>query len=161
LKNSLIAFALFIVTTTACQETKIVKSEIMHEKAQVAMRIYTPSRHDTKLTPTMSGGSNMGVGVDWNGNVGLNLGNGLQVSSVSVPAKYAVAFRCQHGEFVIDGTKWRHLYDEVKEGDRVVIAYQELYRQIWDDKDGDGKDEMISNELFDLDFLGITPESAE
>ena len=46
---------------------------------------------------------------------------------VTIPERFAIVFRCQHGKFVIDGPRGKALYQKLSKGDLVTIRYcQEL-----------------------------------
>lgn len=47
-------------------------------------------------------------------------------TSIEVPARYAIVFRCQHGKFVIDGDRGKVLYNKLSKGDHVTIRYCEV-----------------------------------
>lgn len=97
--------------------------------------------------------------MDFGGNVGIGIGNGLQLSSVEVPERFGVAFKCKHGSFTSEGVDLRHkdLYNKFKEGDKVNISYKEIYRVTYKDKNNDGKKEVVERALIKLDFLDATP----
>ena len=59
-------------------------------------------------------------------------------TSVSIPARYAVVFECEHGRFVVQGENQRALWSRLKVGQRVTVRYREVFE--------DGK-------VVDLDFL--------
>ena len=134
-----------------CQEVKQEFSDTLHEDAAIVEAIYTPSRHDSKvgLTAIKTGP----MGIDYGGDFGIRIGGGLQISNVTVPEKFAVVFRCQHGQFII-GRK--EVYEKFKDhkGKRVDVAYREVYRTTYDTKDG--KKQVVARELVDYDFLDAT-----
>lgn len=47
--------------------------------------------------------------------------------SVTIPANYAVVFKCQHGKFVIDGSRGETLYNKLSRGDYVTVTYSEVF----------------------------------
>lgn len=100
MENSVAVFVCGVVIFLAgCQEVRREYSDTLHEDAMIVETVYTPSRHDSKVGLTAF---NAGLtGVDYSGNFGIRLGGGLQISSVTVPEKFAVVFKCQHGQFII------------------------------------------------------------
>lgn len=44
---------------------------------------------------------------------------------ITIPATYAVVFKCQHGKFVIDGPRGEVLYKKLEKGDSVIVTYCE------------------------------------
>ena len=139
------------ILLVGCQEIKREFSETMHEDAIISEVVYTPSRHSIELGFTaFKAGS---VGVDFSGDLGFRLGESLQVSSVKVPEKFAVVFKCQHGQFIISG---KEVYDKLREhkSKMVEVAYREVYRTTYDTKGG--KKQVIARELVDYDFLDAT-----
>ncbi len=124
----------------------------MDEQAVVAETVYTPSRHDTGIglkAFDLAGP----ISMDYGGDIGLNLGNGLQISSVTVPEKFAVIFTCQHGQFII-GRKG--IYDKFTghQGAKVDVTYREVYKTTYKKKDG--KRQVVERVLTDYDFLDAT-----
>lgn len=67
-------------------------------------------------------------------------------TSTSIPARYAVVFRCEHGKFIIDGSNGESLYKRFSAGDHVTVRYREVF-----EVDADKR------VLVDLDFLGAEP----
>lgn len=134
---------------------KIVKEEsgILHEDAIVLARIYTPSKHETNLEMTMMKSGMLGIG--YSGEMGIRVGNGMQITESIVPEIYGILFQCQHGTFTSQGSDIRHknLYDRLKEGQKVDITYKEIYKDTYDDTNDDGKKELISRVLVDMDFI--------
>ncbi len=149
---TLFATALFIFS--GCQYQRETKSEVLHELAVVVNLVYTPPTHETTIEPTLMGGKGLGIGVS--GEVGLGIGHGLQITSVDVPPEYAVVFRCQHGKFIV---RHKEVYDELltHEGDTVEVAYQEVYREVFETRDG--RDTVLSRTLTKYDFLDAVPKS--
>ncbi len=64
--------------------------------------------------------------------VGISTDGALTTSSTSleIPARYAVVFKCSHGKFVIDGERGQYLYKKLSKGDRVNIRYCEVLKNI-------------------------------
>ena len=134
-----------------CQEVEQEYSETLHEDAAIVEAVYTPSRHDSQvgLTAIKTGP----MGIDYGGNFGLRLGGGLQISRVTVPEKFAVVFKCQHGQFIISQ---KEVYEKFKDhkGKTVDVAYREVYRTTYDTKDGEKQ--VVDRALVDYDFLDAT-----
>lgn len=111
------------LTSAACLLVGCMRLESgpeLTERATVADLPYVPAGH----------GSGMG----------LSMKGDLSVSSVDIPARYAVVFECQHGRFVVEREDlWRRLHV----GQAVTIRYRELYKV-----DDNGR------HLYALDFLG-------
>jgi hypothetical protein len=137
---------------TGCPEVKREFSSTLHEDAVVVEVVYTPPRHDSQVgfTAFKTGP----VGVDYGGNVGIGIGGGLQISEVTVHEKFAVVFKCKHGEFIVTRKEIYHQLKEQK-GKTVVVDYREVYRTTYAD-DNDGKKQAIERVLVDYDFLGAT-----
>lgn len=61
--------------------------------------------------------------------VGFNTGKGggmtITPINVTIPERFAIVFKCQHGKFVIDGERGKALYRKLSKGDRVTIRYCE------------------------------------
>lgn len=155
-----LAIGLLLATTATgcnCADTRSEMSDIIHEDARVANRVFTPSRHDTELE--FSAFNTGSFGVSYSGNPGLHIGNNLQVSSVEVPEKYAVVFECQHGGFISQGSDLRHqsLYEKLKGVGVVDVTYRELFKATYQDLDKDGKKELTSRVLVGYDFLDAVP----
>jgi hypothetical protein len=150
--------ALGLLAIAGCKEVVREESQILHEDAMVVERIYSPSRHNTSvgLTAVKVGG---GFGMDYRGNMGCRIGNGLQISSSTVPEKYGVMFKCQHGSFTSQGSDVRHknLYQRLKTGELVDVTYKEIYRTTYEDVKGTKKHEVIERVLVDFDFLDAQP----
>jgi len=109
-------------------------SEELTEPATVIEKIHTPSSHTMGLVPKLDLVS---------GSVALELG------LVTAPEKYGLLFRCQHGEFVIQGSddKYQTLYKQFEREQRVTVHYREAYHMTYQG------DELMQRELFDYDFL--------
>lgn len=59
---------------------------------------------------------------------GYNFSDGsISYHDVTIPARYAVIFKCKHGKFVIDGPRGEDLYNKLEKGQAVTISYQEVY----------------------------------
>lgn len=96
--------------------------------------------HDTAFVPKGHGSDTA---------VGFNTGKGGGVTitpvSITIPERYAVIFKCEHGKFVIDGNTGKELYKRLERGDSVTIRYREVYRVT-----------RTETNLVDLDFVDAT-----
>ncbi|MEK9173064.1 MAG: hypothetical protein AAB594_00640 [Patescibacteria group bacterium] len=128
----------------ACEETKTEKSTILSERAVVVERVFAPPQHSLKI---------VNPDFDFGFEPGITIGDGIRIKSSEVPAKHATVFRCEHGKFIIER---KSIYDRFDEGDTVVVTYQEIYRSVYNDKDGDGEKEQISSVIIGYDFLDAT-----
>lgn len=151
IKNLLFILPILFI---GCQDVRIESSETLREKAVIVTLIHSPSEHHTNITPTAF---KTGVlGTDFNGNTGLHIGSGMQITSTTIPEKFGVAFQCQHGTFTIEGNDSKHrvLYNKLirNVGDTVNILYKEEYRVVYEE-DEYGKKLPISKELYNLDFI--------
>lgn len=158
MKKLLMFLPILFFVFSGCIHTETEYSDVLHEKAVIVTLIYSPSEHKTELTNTAfsTNGDNM-VGTDWNGNTGLRISKNYQLTSTTIPEKYGVVFQCQHGTFTVEGSdqKDRILHDKLHGNikDTVEILYKEQYLVTYDDKDKDGKEEVVSKVLKRLDFV--------
>lgn len=129
----IIALSIIMAHIAGCQRIVTEYSEKKTEPAVVEDVIFTPSLHGSGVGPTFTG----------EGDVGITF------TSVNIPEKYAVVFRCQHGKFVIQGTgeKYKKLWEHLVRNQEVTVHYKEIYRVTYDG------DEVLSRELIDYDFL--------
>jgi hypothetical protein len=106
------ATALLAIFLAACIPQKEYSAELT-EPAVVEDVIFQPSRH----------GSGVGVGMSMRGNMVVTS------DSVTFPKKYAIVFRCQHGKFIVQGTRKEHkaLWQKLKRGQEVMVSYREVY----------------------------------
>ncbi len=125
-----ILLLLSLTTLMACADVERQETEIMHEKAVVVTLIHSPSQHNVELTQTAYKTNNH-IGTDYNGNTGLSIGDGVQLTTSTIPERFGVAFQCQHGTFTVEGDKIKHkvLYDKLygRMRDTVDILYKENY----------------------------------
>lgn|GEM_PF-1222149 len=161
-KKYFVATGLFALLV-GCKDVQLEASAILHEDATVIAKIYTPSRHESELgmkAMNLAGEGFGSISMDYGGNIGMGIGNGLQISEVDVPEKYGAVFRCQHGEFTSEGSDERHktLYNKLKEGENVDVTYNEIYRATYDDVNKDGKKELTERVLVGYDFLDAQPK---
>jgi len=119
---------LVLLFTLGCRDIRKESSAVLYENAVVDGLIYSPSHHS----------SSMDVGITTGGNLSLT------PTSISIPEKHGVVFKCQHGKFYIES---KRLWTELTEGQPVVIEYRELFKVEYKD----GKE--ISRELYKMDFL--------
>lgn len=129
-------------------ETRTEYSKVLHEDAKVVDVVYTPSRHGGGIGPSfgMTSGGDAAVG--------------LAVTSVNIPEKYAVVFKCQHGKFIVEGEDKEHknLWGRLQEGQEVDVTYKEIYEATYMDANKDGKKEYIERKLIKYDFLDAKPK---
>ena len=122
-------FILVTIALVGCKDTEVLTTGILKEKAVVVTLIYSPSEHNTELTQTAFHNGSM-MGTDYQGNQGIKVGNGMQLTTTEIPAKYGAAFQCEHGTFTVEGSETKHrvLYDKLSRevGDTVTILYKEI-----------------------------------
>lgn len=142
-----------VLLSTGCKEIKREFSDTLHEDAVIIETVYTPSRHNAELGLTLIKTGPGPIGMDFGGNFGIVLGGGLQISSVTVPEKFAIVFKCQHGQFIITR---KETYEKLKnhKGKTVDVAYREVYRTTYDTKDGEKQ--VVERVLVDYNFLTAT-----
>jgi hypothetical protein len=142
------------LSLTGCQYQPEEYSLPLHEDAKVIAKIHSPSRHENDLKVTMIkiGDS---FGIDSDGNWGLNLGNGIQISDSEIPEKYGVLFECKHGRFTVEGSqnKQKDLYNRLQEKQEVEVTYREVYKTI---REGTN---ILSRTLKDFWFLDARPKT--
>ena len=148
---------------TGCKEVKTESSNVLHEDAIVITKIYTPSRHDTDIelkAMNLVGEGAGSISMDYDGDLGIGIEDGLQISFSEVPEKYGVVFKCQHGTFTSQGSDERHkeLYRKLQNNQEVDVTYKEIYRTTYDDIDGDGKRDLVEKVLTGFDFLDANPK---
>ena len=147
-----------LILLSGCIHTETEHSGVLHEQATIVTLIYSPSEHKTELTNTAYSTNNDDlIGTDWDGNTGIKISDNYQITSTTIPEKYGVVFQCQHGTFTVEGSEQKHkvLYDKLRSNikDTVDVLYKEKYLVTYDDKDKDGKDEVVSRILQGLDFI--------
>jgi len=131
--------------------THIEYSNVLQEDAEVVDVVYSPSRHGSGAGPSF--------GMDMDGNPTM----GLAVTSVSIPEKYAVVFKCQHGKFIVEGTDNEHkdLWERMVEGQDVDVTYKEIYEATYKDLNNDGKRDLVERKLVKYDFLNAQPKGEQ
>lgn len=123
-----ILFAIAVpILTRMVQRRNLEFSNTLAEQVVVADVVYTPSRH----------GSGAGTGFDTNGDIQFTS------TTISLPEKYAVVFKCKHGKFIVTG---KELWSRLVEGDSVTVLYREEYKVTKDHE---------SKELVGYDFLNV------
>lgn len=120
---------LVLLLILGCRDIRKESSAILYENAVVDGLIYSPPHHSRDIDIGLTSGGNLS----------------FTPTSVSIPERHGVVFKCQHGKFYIES---KSLWESLSQGDRVVIDYQELFKVEYKD----GKE--ISRELYDLHFLG-------
>jgi hypothetical protein len=127
-KNKLTKFLRQVVPTSWTREHKIKYSDAKQEEVVVIDRYHR----------------NSWVQPIWTGKF---------FTSLTHPAVDKTTF---HGSrnYIVGG---RETYEAFKEGEKAVLTYQEVYRQIYEDKNRDGKKEMILEELIGYEVLDIKP----
>ena len=129
------SLALVALVATGCERTKTEYSEVLTEPATVIDLVYTPSRHGSGVGPTF--------GITGEGDISV----GIAITSVNIPERYAVVFRCKHGKFIIQSAKAKELWQRLKLNQEVTVSYKEVYRTVYDDK------KVVSRVLVKYDFL--------
>ncbi|MCX6711266.1 MAG: hypothetical protein NTZ02_04230 [Candidatus Woesearchaeota archaeon] len=154
-----LAGALALGTVAGCKDIHTEISNVLHEDATVVMKTYTPERFETEVVLRAIGGPT-GVGMDYNGNVGMGVRNMQQMNTIWIREEYAVVFQCQDRTFEVKGSerKNKNLYDKLQEGQDVDVTYKEAYRVTYDDIDGDGKKDLVQRVLIDFYFLDANPK---
>ncbi len=124
-----------LLALAGCKETKTESSDLLYEDAIVSDVVYSPSKHGSGVGPT----------IDLTGEGGM----GIAFTSVSVPEKYAVVFKCQHGKFIVEGEtpEYKELWNRFEEGDSVNVSYKEIYKSVYEN------DRLIERTLTAYDFL--------
>lgn len=147
------SFVVAIVALSGCKDTRKEFSEPKHEDATIMNAVYTPSRHNTVIEPSIMSSDGIGLGLGFSGNVGLHVGMGVQITSVTVPEKFAMVFHCQHGQFIVSR---REVYEKMKDwvGKKVDVEYKEVYLTTYEKKDG--QTVPVSRELTDYKFIDAT-----
>lgn len=120
-----LAISATVISCGGCRQIEF--GPELTEPATVVDTCYVPAGH----------GSGMGIGNSSNGDAVAT------VTSVDIPARYAIVFRCQHGKFVIEDERAEALYRLIDRGDEVVVRYVEKFEVV-------GKERRIIG----LRFLG-------
>lgn len=103
------ALAVLAILLSACDKRE--DGPDLSEAGEVYDTCFVPKGH----------GSGTGVGFSTSGEMVTSS------SDVSIPARFAIVFKCQHGKFVIDGDRGEALYKRLSKGDRVKITYYEEF----------------------------------
>ena len=144
MRKILLIFVILLISfVSGCEynTSEIVESDILHEDAEVVDVVYVPSRHGSDISPTVT--------TDADGNLQV----GITTVSVTIPEKYAVVFRCQHGKFIVEGTDQRHkdLWSKFTGGEKVDVSYKEVYKKYYHVVDKERS--LIKTELIDYHFI--------
>jgi len=142
---------------TAQPEMKNETSDVMHETATVVARIYHPAQEETTENLTII---NIGpIGIDAEGRSGLSIG-GITYASEELPEQYEIIFRWKNGTLTSKGGEKQHkeLYEKLREGQEVDLAYKELYRTTYDDIDRDGKQDLIEKLVTGYSIIDANPK---
>ncbi len=115
---------------SACSKTTY--GPTLEEAGEIYDTCFVPKGH----------GSDVAIGYN------AGKGGGLTVTPVdiTIPARYAVVFKCQHGKFVIDGERGMDVYKKFDKGDKVTIRYCEVFEVTKD-----------STNAVDLHFIEAIP----
>jgi hypothetical protein len=160
-------------TLTNCTDVRTETSELKHEKSTVVTLIYSPSKHETKITRTAYNDLNtnslldedddfglspiVNTGTDYDGNQGIKISKNHQITNTTIPEKYGVVFQCEHGTFTVEGSEQKHrvlyhkLYNSTR--DTVDILYKEQYFVTYEEDKATGKKVETKRVLNKLDFI--------
>ena len=143
LKGFLILIVLFSVFS-ACgpyNRTYNEPSQVLEEDALVVDLAYTPSRH----------GDGSGVGITTSGDVAI------VSTSVDIPEKYAIVFKCQHGKFIIECNtpERKKLWMDLDEGQKVKVLYKEMWKATY--RIYKSEKTLLARRLKDYWFLNAVP----
>lgn len=143
-----------LLALASCADTEIQETPVLKEKAVVVTTLYSPSRHDTRVTQTAFDHGGV-MGTDYNGNSGVKISKNMQITTTTIPEKYGVAFQCEHGTFTVEGedNKYRVLHNKLSSsvGDTVTVLYKEQYKLTYEKINGVRT--LVKRELYDLDFI--------
>jgi len=139
-----LALVVLFLAFSACgpwEDTVKENSEILEEDAVVVDLVYTPSRH----------GDGSGVGLTTGGDLAF------VSTSVDIPEKFAIVFKCQHGKFIIDCNtpERKKLWIDLDEGQKVKVKYREVWKVKYEIYKKQKK--MLSRTLKDYWFLTAEP----
>ena len=128
-----------------------ITSDTLHEDAIVLEKIFTPSRHETKMSPALIDGGMIGIGIHGGG---FNC-NGIVITNSTVPEIFGILFKCKHGTFTSQGSDERHkqLYMKLEKGDKVDVTYKEMFNIYLERRDRNSKWSVKTTELAGFDFL--------
>jgi hypothetical protein len=115
---------------------------LLTEPGEVYDVAYVPSGH----------GSDVAVGFTSKGSTTIT------PVSITIPERYAVVFKCQHGKFVIDGERGESIYKRFNKGDLVTIQYCEVFEVTKERKSG--KTVTVTNSV-DLHFIDAVKRELE
>ena len=127
----------------------IERSPILYEDAIVYDLIFTPPAH----MPSTKTEYQFGPYYNWmEGEFEIGFHPAQVPCTITIPPKYGVVFKCQHGKFYIER---EILYKTLQQGQRVNIQYQELYHITTEKIEGEWRE--TKHELYDYDFLNAFP----
>ena len=131
MNRSILISIILLCTFTACKKYATESSEVLTEQGVVLALSYMPKNHGSGLGPAFS----------------LSDGSmSLAVTSVSMPEKYAVVFRCSHGSFVVESGA-KELFSNLQTGQEVTIEYRERYRIVTENG------QILSKNITGYDFI--------
>ena len=138
------------ILLVGCKDVRREFSETLHEEAVIENVVYTPSKHESRVEPSIGGSGAIGFGPS---GIVIRMGKSIQITNVTVPEKFALGFRCQHGQFIISR---KEVYEKFKDhkGNMVDVTYHEVYKTTYDTKDGEKQ--VVARELTDYNFLNAT-----
>lgn len=139
------------VFLAGCEKIKEEATESYFEQAKVLQTIFTPPTHQNATR------TNIEPRIKYDFLAGKFKTVWVPISKdvlVEVPARYGIVFECQHGKFVVEGTAEKHknLWGRMKEDEKVIVEYREIYRNTYN---SDGQ--KIKSELIKLDFIDAKP----
>ncbi len=134
----LVVAAIVIFFCPGCDKYEAKESKILTEPAEVVGTIYTPPQH----------------GSGWSPGLTENLDLTLTYTNINIEPVYGVIFKCQHGQFVSQGSDDRHkiLWGRFQKGVKVEVSYKEIYEEVRDWRTG----KLKSRSLVKYDFLDAT-----
>lgn len=136
-----------LLLLAGCEYTKNEYSSLLTEDAEVVDLVYTPLRHGR--------GSGIGPSINMNGHLGISF---VSVR-VDVPETYAIVFRCEHGKFIVQSNKhWgpqkvKQLWGELRDGQKVVVIYREIYENTYD-----ANNKLLESHLIKYNFIDAKPK---
>lgn len=146
-KKFLFLLAVVGLLSAGCEYTKKEYSSLLTEEAEVVDLVFTPSRHGS--------GSGVGPSINMEGHLGISF---VSVR-VDVPEAFAIVFRCEHGKFIVQSNKhWepqkvKQLWEELKDGQKVVVTYREIYENTYD-----ANNKLLESHLIKYDFIDAEPK---
>lgn len=81
---------------------------------------------------------------------------------IHIDAAYSVVFKCQHGKFVIGGSRGEALYKKLYRGQKVTIDYETKWEASWT---GEGSPKFKNchyrTNFLGMSFVDATPKASE